>query len=52
MKNVRLEDDSEKRAKEYEKALQAVEKLGEMEDDETVSKLCSSAACYLGEENL
>ncbi|KKH45202.1 hypothetical protein EO93_14085 [Methanosarcina sp. 1.H.A.2.2] len=47
MKNVRLEDNSEKRAKEYDKALQAVEKLGEMEDDETVSKLCSSAACYL-----
>ncbi len=47
MKNVRLEDNSEKRAEEYEKALQAVEKLGEMEGDETVSKLCSSAACYL-----
>ncbi|HII01586.1 TPA: tetratricopeptide repeat protein [Methanosarcinaceae archaeon] len=47
MKNVGLEGNSEKRAKEYEKALQAVEKLKEMEQDETVSKLCSSAVCYL-----
>ncbi|MDD4498033.1 MAG: tetratricopeptide repeat protein [Methanosarcinaceae archaeon] len=47
MKNVSLEGNFEKRVKEYEKALQAVEKLGEVEDDETVSKLCSSAACYL-----
>ncbi|MDD3245554.1 MAG: tetratricopeptide repeat protein [Methanosarcina sp.] len=47
MKNVSLEGNFEKRAKEYEKALQAVEKLEEIEDDETVLKLCSSAACYL-----
>lgn len=47
MKNVRLEADSKKRAEEYGKALQAVEKLVEIEDDETVSKLCYSAACYL-----
>jgi predicted amidohydrolase len=47
MKNVRFETDSRKRAEEYEKALQAVEKLGEIEDDETVSKMYSSAACYL-----
>ncbi len=47
MKNVRFETDSRRRAEEYEKALQAVEKLGEIEDDDTVSKLYSSAACYL-----
>jgi len=44
---VRFETDSRKRAEEYEKALQAVEKLAEIEDDEAVSKLCYSAACYL-----
>ncbi|AKB31912.1 hypothetical protein MSSIH_1222 [Methanosarcina siciliae HI350] len=47
IKNVRLEDNPEKRAKEYEKAIQYVENLGKVEDDETVSKLCSSDACYL-----
>jgi tetratricopeptide (TPR) repeat protein/predicted amidohydrolase len=47
MINVRFEGDSGKRAKQYEKALQAVEKLSEIENDETVSKLLSSAACYL-----
>jgi hypothetical protein len=47
MRNVRFETDSRKRAEEYEKALQAIEKLGEIEDDETVSKMYSSAACYL-----
>ncbi len=38
---------SGKKAKQYENALQAVEKLGEIEDDEAVSKLYSSAICYL-----
>ena len=47
MKNVKFETNSKKRAREYEKALQAVEKLGEIENDETVSKLYSSAICYL-----
>lgn len=47
MKNVKFETGSRKRAEEYEKALQAVEKLNEIEDDETVSELYSSAACYL-----
>ena len=47
MKNVRLDTDSRKKAEKYEKALQAVEKLGEIEDDETVSKLYSSAVYYL-----
>ncbi|MDI9394393.1 MAG: tetratricopeptide repeat protein [Euryarchaeota archaeon] len=44
---VKLENNPEKRAEEYEKALQAVEKLEEIEENETISRLCSSAACYL-----
>jgi tetratricopeptide (TPR) repeat protein len=47
MINVRFERDSGIRAKQYEKALQAVEELCEIENDETVSQLFSSAGCYL-----
>ena len=42
-----MKTDLEKRAKKYGKALEAVKKLEEIEKDETVSKLYSSAACYL-----
>ena len=47
MKNMKIEENFEKRAKKYGKALDAVKKLDEIETDETVLKLCASAACYL-----
>lgn len=47
MKNMKLETSFEKRAEKYGKALDAVKKLEEIEKDETVLKLCASAACYL-----
>ena len=47
MKNMKLEKSFEKRAEKYGMAIEAVKKLEEMETDESVSKLCTSAACYL-----
>jgi len=39
MKNIRFERDSKKRAIGYEKAINAIEKLGKSEDNEEVEKL-------------
>ena len=47
MKNIRFERDSKKRAIGYEKAINAIEKLGKSEDDEEVEKIASSTVCYL-----
>jgi tetratricopeptide (TPR) repeat protein len=47
MKKLKLETDSKKRSEEYNKSLHAIERLKEMEADETISKLYSSAIFYL-----
>ena len=47
IKDIREEKDSEKRVKGYEKAINAIIKIGEIEGDEEIAKIASSTICYL-----